>query len=132
MALTEAYNTFRKAICTAPPADAYFRWDAPGVESSKPNEEDTSRKIGETMNKMQQHNFDKHRHTYRATHVKMQGIVKRKLTVLPDLSKHLQHSLFKEPGKTYDVAARYANEPVFLQADQDPGLRGLSMRVFDV
>jgi hypothetical protein len=132
MALTDAYNTFKKALSTAPSSDAYLKWDAPGVQSPKPNEDETSRKIGETMNKMQQHNFDKHRHAYRATHVKTQGIVKGKLTVLPDLPKHLQQGLFQEPAKTYDVAARYANEPVFLQADQEPGPRGLSMRVFDV
>jgi hypothetical protein len=132
MALTEAYNTFRKAISTAPPSDAYLKWDAPGVEILRPDEDETAYKIGETMNRMQQHNFDKHRHAYRATHVKTQGIVKGKLTVLPNLPKHLQQGLFQEPGKTYDVAARYANEPVFLQADQDPGPRGLSMRVFDV
>jgi hypothetical protein len=34
--------------------------------------------------------------------------------------------------KTYDVAARYASEPVFLQADQDSGPRGLGMRIFGV
>ncbi|KAJ4300790.1 hypothetical protein N0V90_002878 [Kalmusia sp. IMI 367209] len=132
MSLTEAYNTVRRALSSAPPNDAYLRWDADGVETPRPGEEETARKIGETMNKMQQHNFDQHRHCFRATHVKTQGIVKGKLTVLPDLPKHLQQGMFREPGKTYDIAARYANEPVFLQADQDPGPRGLSMRVFNV
>jgi hypothetical protein len=41
------------------------------------------------MNKMQQHDFDQHRHAYRATHVKTQGIVKGKLTVLQDLPTYL-------------------------------------------
>jgi hypothetical protein len=40
--------------------------------------------------------------------------------------------MFRYPGKSYDMVARYANEPVFLQADQDPGPRGLSMKVFGV
>lgn len=80
----------------------------------------------------QQHNFDQHRHAFRATHVKTQGIVKGKLTVPSDLPSHLRQGLFKTPGKTYDVAARYANEPVFLQADQEPGPRGLGLRVFGV
>lgn len=132
MSLTDAYNTVKRALSNAPPNDAYLRWDAPGVEQIKPNEEETALKIGETMNKMQQHNFDQHRRAYRATHVKTQGIVKGKLSVLPDLPKHLQQGLFKDPGKEYDVAARYASEPVFLQADQDPGPRGLSMRIFGV
>jgi hypothetical protein len=122
----------KRAISSAPPNDAYLHWDAPGVESPKSDEEDKARKIGETMNKMQQHNFDQHRHVFRATHVKTQGIVKGKLTVLPDLPSHLQQGLFKIPGRSFDVAARYANEPVFLQADQEPGPRGLGLRVFGV
>jgi hypothetical protein len=132
MSLTSALNTVKRAISSAPPNDAYFHWDAPGVETPKQDEEDKARKIGETMNKMQQHNFDQHRHVFRATHVKTQGIVKGKLTVLPDLPSHLQQGLFKIPGRSFDVAARYANEPVFLQADQEPGPRGLGLRVFGV
>jgi hypothetical protein len=130
MSLANAYNSVKRALSTAPPNDAYLRWDAPGVETPKPNEDETVRKVGETMNKMQQHNFDQHRHAFRGTHVKTQGIVKGKLTVLLDLPAHLQQGLFKMPGKTYDIAARYANEPVFLQADQEPGPRGMGMRVF--
>jgi len=132
MSLSDAYNSAKRAISSAPPNNSYLRWDAPGVEAPKPNEAETAKKIGETMNRMQQHNFDQHRHAYRATHVKTQGIVKGKMTVLPDLPAHLQQGLFKTPGETYDVAARYANEPVFLQADQEPGPRGLGMRVFGV
>ena len=113
MSFSDAYNSVKRAISSAPPNNSYLRWDAPGVEAPKSNEAETAKKIGETMNRMQQHNFDQHRHAYRATHVKTQA-------------------LFKPPGETYDVAARYANEPVFLQADQEPGPRGLGMRVFGV
>lgn len=132
MSLDEAYDTVRRALSSAPPSDAYLRWDEPGVEFVKPNEEETGRKIGETMNRMQHDNFDQHLHAYRATHVKTQGIVKGKLTVLSDLPKHVQQGLFKEPGKAYDVAARYANEPFFSKQSKNPGLRGLSMRVFNI
>lgn len=130
MALTEAYNTVKRALSTAPPTDAYLRYDAPAVETVLPNEEDTARQIGSTMTRMQQHNLDKHRHCFRATHVKTQGIVKGTLTVPSLLPSHLQQGLFKTPGRTYPVAARYANEPIFLTPDQEPGPRGLSMRVF--
>jgi hypothetical protein len=130
--VTNAYDNVKAALSTAPPSDAYLAWNASGVEVIKPDEEETAQKIGATMNKMQQHNFDQHRHCFRATHVKTQGIVKGRLTVLPDLPSHLQQGLFKTPGKTYDVAARYANEPVFLQADQEPGPRGLGLRIFGV
>lgn len=132
MSLAEAYNTAKRVLSTAPPIDAYLSWDGAGVESPKANEEEAAKKIGETMNKMQQHNFDQHRHAFRATHVKTQGIVKGKLTVVPDLPQHLRQGLFKWPERSYDIAARYASEPVFLQADQEPGPRGLGMRVFGV
>jgi hypothetical protein len=36
------------------------------------------------------------------------------------------------PGKMYNVAVRYANEPVFLQPDQEPGSRGMGLRMFGV
>lgn len=130
--VAKAYNDVKAALSTAPPNDAYLAWNAPGVEDIRPDEEEIARQIGATMNKMQQHNFDQHRHCFRATHVKTQGIVKGKLTVPSDLPSHLRQGLFKTPGKTYDVAARYASEPVFLQADQEPGPRGLGLRVFGV
>lgn len=81
---------------------------------------------------MQKRNFAKHRHAFTGTHVKTQGIVKGQLKVRDDLPEHLRQGIFKEPGHVYDVAARYANEPIFLQADQEPGPRGLSMKVFNV
>jgi hypothetical protein len=130
--LTNAYNSAKRALSTAPSNDAYLRWNAPGVETPKNDEGEIARKIGTAMNKLQQHNFDQHRHAYRATHVKTQGIVKGKLTVLQDLPTHLQQGIFKTPGNTYDVVARYANEPVFLQPDQEPGPRGMGLRVFGV
>jgi hypothetical protein len=132
MSITGAYETVKRALSTAPPNDAYLRWDAPGVETAKADEEEKAKQIGETMNKMQQHNFDQHRHAFRATHVKTQGIVKGKLTVQAELPDHLRQGLFRNPGRTYDVAARYANEPVFLQADQEPGPRGMGLRIFGV
>ena len=120
----------KRALSSAPPNNAYLRWDAPGVEKPVENENEKVKKIGETMNRMQEHNFDRHRRAFTATHVKTQGIVKGTLTV-GELPTHLRQGLFATPG-TYPVAARYANEPVFLQADQEPGPRGLALRVFDV
>ncbi len=74
----------------------------------------------------------KHRHAFQVTHVKTQGQVKGTLSVLHDLASHLRQGIFSEPGKTDHVAAPYANEPVFLPADQAPGPRGLAVNVFGV
>lgn len=57
--LTQGYNTAKRAVSTAPPNDAYLRWDAPGVEEIKPDEEAKAQQIADTMNKMQKRNFDK-------------------------------------------------------------------------
>ena len=57
--LAQGYNTAKRALSTAPPNDAYLRWDAPGVEKVKPDEEAKAQHIADTMNKMQKHNFDK-------------------------------------------------------------------------
>ncbi|KAK8220188.1 hypothetical protein M8818_000604, partial [Zalaria obscura] len=107
--LTEGWNAAKRAVSSAPPNDAYLPWDAEGVEVVKPDETEKALEIAATMNKMQNTTLTI------ATHVKTQGL-----------------GTFEEPGKSYDVAARYANEPVFLQPDQEPDPRGLSMKVFGV
>ena len=57
--LSQGYATAKRALSSAPPNDAYLRWDAPGVEEIKPEEEAKALKIAETLNEMQKHNFDK-------------------------------------------------------------------------
>lgn len=130
--LSSTWTSVKQAVSTAPPSDAYLPWDSPGVETIKPDEEAKIAQIQNVMERMQKHNFDKHRHAFRATHVKTQGIVKGKLTVQANLPEHLQQGIFAHPGKSYDVIVRYANEPYYLQADQEAGPRGLSMKVFGV
>ena len=70
------------------------------------------------------------RRAFTATHVKTQGLVKGSLTIPSDLPPHLRQGLFASPG-TYFVAVRYANEPVFLQDDKEPGPRGMALRIFN-
>lgn len=130
--INDAVTATKQALSTAPPTDQYLRWDAPGVEVLQPDEEAKGRQIAEVMTRMQKKNFAKHRKAFTATHVKSQGMVKGKLQVRSDLPTHLQQGMFSEPGRTYDVAARYANEPYLLQADQEPGPRGFAMKVFGV
>jgi hypothetical protein len=120
-----AWTNVRRGLSGAPLNDAYLPWDARGVETIKADEEEKLERIKEVMERMQKHNFDLHRHAFRATHVKTQGVVKGKLQVRSDLPEHLCQGIFTEPGKVYDVAARYANEPYFLHKDQESGPRGL-------
>ena len=134
--VTDATNSVassaQRILTSAPPPDVYLPWDSPGVEEKTSDEEHMIAEIQETMERMQKRNFDKHRHAFRATHVKTQGIVKGKLKVLDDLPEHLQQGMFSTPGKEYDAVARYANEPFLLQNDHEAGPRGLAMKVFGV
>ncbi|KAJ9647833.1 hypothetical protein H2201_001198 [Coniosporium apollinis] len=75
--------------------------------------------------------FGMHRHAFRATHVKTQAVVKGSLAVNENLPPHLAQGLFRNPG-VYPVAARYANEPSFLQVDRTPGPCGMGMKVFGI
>jgi len=131
-AAKDTYTRVKSALSGAPPTDAYLSWDSERVEMIQPDEEAKTAQIQDVMSRMQKRNFAKHRHAFTATHVKTQGIVKGELKVREDLPAHLRQGIFKEPGKVYDIAARYANEPYLLQADQEPGPRGLSMKVFGV
>jgi hypothetical protein len=63
------------------------------------NEETTAAKIAEVMIRVQQLNCTAHRHGFRATHVKTQGIVKDTLHINDDLPEHLRQGMFASPGK---------------------------------
>jgi hypothetical protein len=130
--LNVAIDSTKRALSSAPATDAYLPWNSPGVEVIKEDEQDKIDQIKSVMSQMQKHNFDKHRHCFRATHVKTQGVVKGKLHVRDDLPSHLRQGIFSQPGQEYDVIARYANEPYLLQDDKEPGPRGMAMKVFDV
>ena len=104
------------------------KYDDPAVEPTINNEEALINEIISLINRVQQHNFSMHRHGFRATHVKTQGIVKGTLTI-PELPTELAQGICAKPGE-YDIALRYANEPSFLQDDRAPGPRGCGMKIF--
>lgn len=53
------------------------------------------------------------------------------MKVHPDLPPHLAQGIF-QPGASYPVIARYANEPTFLLPDNMRAPRGLGLKVFGV
>ena len=104
------------------------KYDDPAVEPAIENEKELTQEIISLINRIQDHNFSMHRHGFRGTHVKVQGIVKGYL-IVPKLPDELAHGICAKPA-AYDVALRYANEPSFLQDDRTPGPRGCAMRIF--
>ncbi|KAK6073050.1 hypothetical protein SCUP234_08887 [Seiridium cupressi] len=112
----------------------YVKWTDPSVEPQIDNEEQLQRELFDTVRRTQEHNFSIHRHAFRGTHVKTQGVVKGTLTVVPNLPPELAQGICSSANaqKPHDIALRYANEPSFLQDDRAPGPRGCGLKIFDV
>ncbi|KAJ9615438.1 hypothetical protein H2200_001513 [Cladophialophora chaetospira] len=115
----------------------YIYYDDPSVEPTVPGEESLINEIITTINKVQQHNFSLHRHGFRGTHVKTQGIVKGELTILPDLPSELAQGICSPENASSNngkkpIILRFANEPSFLQDDRAPGPRGCGLKMFNV
>lgn len=104
------------------------KYDDSAVEPPVSNESELTQEIFSLINRVQDHNFSLHRHGFRGTHVKVQGLVKGHL-IIPELSPELAQGICAAPA-TFDIALRYANEPSFLQDDRAPGPRGCSMKIF--
>lgn len=113
-------------------ANTLVAWNDPAVEPPIDKENEKIQQVCTLANRIQGHNFTKHRHGFRTTHVKTQGIVKGSMTVFDDLPKHLAQGIFSKSGKEYPIGIRYANEPIFLDDDRAPGPRGCGMKVFNV
>lgn len=115
----------------------YVQYDDPSVEPTIAGEEALIHEIISTIRKVQSHNFSMHRHGFRGTHVKTQGIVKGELTILPNLPPELGQGLCSPINASLNngkkpIALRFANEPSFLQDDRAPGPRGCGLKIFNV
>lgn len=115
-------------------SEKYVKYDDEGVEPSVSNETELTNDIIGIISRVQAHNFSTHRHAFRGTHVKTQGIVKGTLTVVPDLPTELAQAIASPANARtpHPVAIRFANEPSFLQDDRAPGPRGAGMKIFDI
>ena len=63
-----------RGVTSAPSIDAYVPWDQPSVEEKVPGEEAKTAEIQVIMERLRKRNFDKHRHAFRATHLKTQPL----------------------------------------------------------
>jgi hypothetical protein len=52
----------------------YIRWDAEGVETITPGEQDKIWEVSNQFNRFQMMNFNEHMHCLRGTHLKTQGV----------------------------------------------------------
>lgn len=111
----------------------YMRWDTPGIEEVPPGEEDDINAVAEQMNKLQEQQFDNHRHVYTPTHSRTHGIIKGTFTVHDDLPPHLKQGELFANGASYPAACRYSTEPGAVGFDDRiPAPRGFAMKIFNV
>lgn len=112
------------------PLEQYVRY-SDDVEVKQPDEE---RLIRETLNsvaRMGQKVFDKHRHAMRGAHAKGHGGLKGELKIYGNLSAPLAQGLFREP-RTYPVMIRFSTAPGDIMPDGMSSFRGLAIKVIGV
>ncbi|KAI0146730.1 catalase-like domain-containing protein [Pestalotiopsis sp. NC0098] len=111
----------------------YVRWDAEGVESIPPDEDEHIQAVLKQVDEIQRFQYNKARHCYGGTHARTQGVITGTFIVPDDLPPHLKQSELFEKGGEYPAVCRYSSEP------GDPGLddripqpRGFGMKLFNV
>ncbi|KAK5111777.1 hypothetical protein LTR62_004697 [Meristemomyces frigidus] len=109
----------------------YIKWDAEGVETVPPQEQDKIWEVSRQFNRFQMMNFNEHMHCLRGTHLKTQGCVMGRITVHRDLPPHLAQGMFAKPA-SYDVIMRYSSLTPKLLADNLSAPRGIGMKIFGV
>ncbi len=95
------------------------------VEVKQPDEEEMSRKVSESMSRVNKMMFGQYRHAIRDAHAKSHGIIKGELQVYENLPEPLAQGLFKTP-KTYSTS-HPAIEP-----DKKSFQRGMAIKVIGV
>ncbi|MBD3885564.1 catalase family protein [Phormidium tenue FACHB-886] len=112
------------------PLERYVRY-SDSVEVKQPDED---RIIQETLNsvsRMGQKVFDKHRHAMRGAHAKGHGGLKGELKIYDNLPAPLAQGLFGEP-RTYPVMIRFSTAPGDIMPDGMSSFRGLAIKVIGV
>jgi hypothetical protein len=128
----ERVNGTEKANGQNEPAPGtYIRWDASGVSTVPPGEQEKIWEVSRQFSRFQMMNFNEHMHCLRGTHLKTQGCVIGKFIVKDNLRPELAQGMFKKPG-TYDVIMRYSSLTPKLVPDNVPAPRGIGMKIFGV
>ncbi|MFD1875522.1 catalase family protein [Hymenobacter bucti] len=116
----------------APVAFAPLVRYTPEVEQIPAEEPETIAKIGQMMVQMAEQVRAQHGKVMRATHAKATGLLKGELVVADDLPPELAQGMFAQPGRRYDVLARYSQGPSNPVTDKASGQRGMALKVLGV
>ncbi len=102
------------------------------VEQLQPDEQESIKKMIDTLHKNNERAFHKYQHAIRDAHAKSHGILFGELRVHPDLPEHLRQGIFAEPGRTYPIIARLSTTSGAIRSDQVRGVRGMGLKVIGV
>ena len=110
--------------------NAYVRY-SDDIEVIQPDEEEMTRKVTESMHRVNKMMFGQYRHAIRDAHAKSHGVIKGELQVYDNLPEHLAQGLFKTP-KTYPVVIRFSTSFPAIQPDKKSFQRGMAIKVIGV
>lgn len=101
------------------------------IEVKQPEEEEMSRRVSESMSRVNKMMFSQYRHAVRDAHAKSHGVVKGELRVYDDLPEPLAQGLFSE-AKSYPVVIRYSTSHPSIEPDKKSFQRGMAIKVIGV
>lgn len=101
------------------------------VEVKQPEEDRLVRETLDSVARMGQKVFDKHRHAMRGAHAKGHGGLKGELTIYDNLPVPLAQGLFRE-SRTYPVMIRFSTAPGDIMPDGMSSFRGMAIKVIGV
>jgi hypothetical protein len=100
----------------------------PEIEAIRPNEQEVSAQISDTMRRISAAIGDQFRHTMRPVHAKSHGLLRAKLTIHADVPEQCRQGLFAEPG-TFDAIVRLSTIPGDILPDSVSSPRGWAIKV---
>ncbi|MBE9180014.1 catalase family protein [Oculatella sp. LEGE 06141] len=112
------------------PPEHYVRY-SDDVEVKQPEEDRLIRETLDSIARMGQKVFDKHRHAMRGAHAKGHGGLKGELKIYDNLPAPLAQGLFREP-RTYPVMIRFSTAPGDVMPDGMSSFRGMAIKVIGV
>lgn len=107
-----------------------LRFD-PAFEHAEKDEEDTTRQLIETMQKITAITTKDYGRAVRSVHAKGHGLLYGKLTVMDNLPPQLAQGIFAKPA-TYDAAIRFSTTPGDILDDNVSTPRGMAIKVMGV
>lgn len=108
----------------------YLRYEA-ALDPTEEDEAHTGEEIARVLRSIQETTRGEEGRDLRAVHAKSHGLLKARLSILPNLAPELRQGIFAN-ARDHDVLMRFSTIPGDTLPDSVSTPRGLGLRVFDV